>query len=217
MTAVDPPRGRATLDMLPEHEAPRARARPAKATTPRRPPKTPRTQGAGDARGPSLDRAAALDSPVAEGERTIASNRKARHEYHILERLETGIALTGTEVKSLRAGKVALREAYAQERGGELWLVGATIEPYEQGNRANHEPTRDRKLLAHKHEIEELASRVAEKGLTLIPLRLYFKDGRVKAEIALARGKEGIDKRRALADRDVRREIDRELKTRFRG
>ena len=93
---------------------------------------------------------------------------------------------------------------------------GATIEPYEQGNRANHEPTRDRKLLAHKHEIEELASRVAEKGLTLIPLRLYFKDGRVKAEIALARGKEGIDKRRALADRDVRREIDRELKTRFR-
>ena len=154
---------------------------------------------------------------MAEGERTIASNRKARHEYHILERLETGIALTGTEVKSLRAGKVALREAYAQERGGELWLVGATIEPYEQGNRANHEPTRDRKLLAHKHEIEELASRVAEKGLTLIPLRLYFKDGRVKAEIALARGKEGIDKRRALADRDVRREIDRELKTRFRG
>ena len=116
---------------------------------------------------------------MAEGERTIASNRKARHEYHILERLETGIALTGTEVKSLRAGKVALREAYAQERGGELWLVGATIEPYEQGNRANHEPTRDRKLLAHKHEIEELASRVAEKGLTLIPLRLYFKDGRV--------------------------------------
>jgi SsrA-binding protein len=154
---------------------------------------------------------------VAEGERTIASNRKARHEYHILERLETGIALTGTEVKSLRAGKVALREAYAQERGGELWLVGATIEPYEQGNRANHEPTRDRKLLAHKSEIEELAARVAEKGLTLIPLRLYFKDGRVKAEIALARGKEGIDKRRALADRDVRREIDRELKTRFRG
>ena len=154
---------------------------------------------------------------MAEGERTIASNRKARHEYHILERLETGIALTGTEVKSLRAGKVALREAYAQERGGELWLVGATIEPYEQGNRANHEPTRDRKLLAHKHEIEELASRVAEKGLTLIPLRLYFKDGRVKAEIALARGKEGIDKRRALADRDVRREIDREMKTRFRA
>ena len=104
-----------------------------------------------------------------------------------------------------------------QERGGELWLVGATIEPYEQGNRANHEPTRDRKLLAHKHEIEELATRVAEKGLTLIPLRLYFKDGRVKAEIALARGKEGIDKRRALAERDVRREIDREMKTRFRG
>jgi SsrA-binding protein len=154
---------------------------------------------------------------VAEGERTIASNRKARHEYHILERLETGIALTGTEVKSLRAGKVALREAFATERGGELWLVGATIEPYLQGNRANHEPTRDRKLLAHRHEIDELATKVAEKGLTLIPLRLYFKDGRVKAEIALARGKEGIDKRRALAERDVRREIDREIKTRFRA
>src|SRR4029079_6530267 len=103
----------------------------------------------------------------------------------------------------LRAGKVALREAYAQERGGELWLVGATIEPYEPGNPATSEPRRDRKLLAHKHEIEELASRVAEKGLTLIPLRLYFKDGRVKAEIALARGKEGIDTRRALAERAV--------------
>ena len=92
-----------------------------------------------------------------------------------------------------------------------------TIEPYAQGNRENHEPTRDRKLLAHKREIDGLASRVAEKGLTLVPLRLYFKDGRVKVEIALARGKEGIDKRRALADRDVRREIDREMKTRFRG
>ena len=149
---------------------------------------------------------------MAEGERTIASNRKARHEYHILERLETGIALTGTEVKSLRAGKVALREAYAQERGGELWLVGATIEPYEQGNRANHEPTRDRKLLAHKHEIEELASRVAEKGLTLIPLRLYFKDGRVKAEIALARGKKAHDKRDTIKERDWKREQQRLLR-----
>jgi SsrA-binding protein len=154
---------------------------------------------------------------VAEGEHTIASNRRARHEYHILERLETGIALTGTEVKSLRAGKVALRDAYAHERGGELWLVGATIEPYLQGNRANHEPGRDRKLLAHRHEIEQLAARVAEKGLTLVPLRLYFKGGRVKVEIALARGKEGIDKRRAIAERDVRREIDRELKSRARG
>ena len=154
---------------------------------------------------------------MAEGERTIASNRKARHEFHILERLETGIALTGTEVKSQNDSKVALREAFAQERGGELWLVGCTIEPYAQGNRANHEPTRDRKLLAHRREIDELASRVAEKGLTLVPLRLYFKDGRVKVEIALARGKEGIDKRRSLAERDVRREIDREMKTRSRG
>ena len=153
---------------------------------------------------------------MAEGERTIASNRKARHEYHILERLETGIALTGTEVKSLRAGKVALREAYAQERGGELWLVGATIEPYEQGNRANHEPTRDRKLLAHKHEIEELASRVAEKGLTLIPLRLYFKRGRAKLELALARGKKQHDKRDSIREREVKREMDRAMSVRRR-
>ena len=149
---------------------------------------------------------------MAEGERTIASNRKARHEYHILERLETGIALTGTEVKSLRAGKVALREAFATERGGELWLVGATIEPYLQGNRANHEPTRDRKLLAHKHEIEELAARVAEKGLTLIPLRLYFKDGRVKAEIALARGKDLYDKRHSIRERETKRDIERAVR-----
>ena len=150
----------------------------------------------------------------AEEGRLIADNRRARHEYHILERLETGI------VADRHRGQVAARRQGRAARGlragarGELWLVGATIEPYEQGNRANHEPTRDRKLLAHRHEIDELASRVAEKGLTLIPLRLYFKDGRVKAEIALARGKEGIDKRRALAERDVRRKIERALKAR---
>ena len=154
---------------------------------------------------------------MSDGRKVIAENRRARRDYHVLERVEAGMALTGTEVKSLRDGGGNLQESYAVLRGGEVFLVGANIAPYRQGSDANHEPTRDRKLLAHKHEIEELASRVAEKGLTLIPLRLYFKDGRVKAEIALARGKEGIDKRRALADRDVRREIDREMKSRFRG
>jgi SsrA-binding protein len=154
---------------------------------------------------------------MAPGEHTVVSNRRARHEFEILERIEAGLVLMGTEVKSLRDGKVVLRDAYATERDGELWLVNATIEPYAQGNRENHEPLRDRKLLVRKIEIDRLASRVAEKGLTLVPLRIYFKDGRAKVEIALARGKEGRDKRDALAERDTRREIEREMKTRFRG
>ncbi len=147
----------------------------------------------------------------------MVSNRRARHEFEILERIEAGLVLMGTEVKSLRDGKVVLRDAYATERDGELWLVNATIEPYAQGNRENHEPTRERKLLVRRIELDRLASRVAEKGLTLVPLRIYFKDGRAKVEIALARGKEGRDKRDSLAERDSRREIERELKTRFRG
>ena len=149
---------------------------------------------------------------MAEGEKTVVSNRKARHEYHLLETLEAGLVLTGTEVKSLRAGKAALRDAYAIEKGNELWLVGASIEPYAQGNIQNHEPLRDRKLLLKRDELDRLASRVAEKGLTLVPLRIYFKAGRVKLEIALARGKDGVDKRQTIAERDVKREIDRELK-----
>ncbi|MDX6524514.1 MAG: SsrA-binding protein [Gaiellales bacterium] len=154
---------------------------------------------------------------MAPGEQTVVSNRRARHEFEILERIEAGLVLMGTEVKSLRDGKVVLRDAYATERDGELWLVNATIEPYAQGNRENHEPNRERKLLVRKIELERLASRVAEKGLTLVPLRIYFKDGRAKVELALARGKEGRDKRDALAERDTRREIEREMKTRFRG
>jgi SsrA-binding protein len=150
----------------------------------------------------------------ATGTKQIAENRRARHDYQLLERYEAGIVLTGTEVKSLREGRVTLGQAYADVRGLEVWLIGAEIAEYTQGNLANHEPTRDRKLLAHKHEIEELASRVAEKGLTLIPLRLYFKDGRVKAEIALARHKEGIDKRRTLVAKDAKRQMERALKTR---
>lgn len=151
------------------------------------------------------------------GRKLIAQNRKARHDYHVEDTWEAGLVLMGTEVKSLRDGKVVLRDAYATEREGELWLVNATIEPYAQGNRENHEPTRERKLLMKRTDIDRLAARVAEKGLTLVPLRIYFKDGRAKIEIALARGREGRDKRDAIADRDVRREIDREMKTRFRA
>ncbi len=115
---------------------------------------------------------------MAEGEQTVVSNRRARHEFEVLERFEAGLVLQGTEVKSLRDGKVVLRDAYASERDGELWLINATIEPYAQGNRENHEPKRDRKLLVKRLELDRLAARVAEKGLTLVPLRLYFKDGK---------------------------------------
>jgi SsrA-binding protein len=151
---------------------------------------------------------------VAEGEHTVISNRRARHEYHIMERFEAGIELVGTEVKSLREGKGVLRDAFATERGGELWLVGATIEHYDKGNRQNHEIARDRKLLLRRREIDRLAQRIAEKGLTVVPLRIYFKNGRAKVELGLARGKEGVDKRVAMQERDVKREIQRELKAR---
>ena len=142
----------------------------------------------------------------------IAENRKARHDFHIVERVEAGIALTGTEVKSLRDGGGNLREAYAQLRGGEVFLVGANIAPYAQGNLQNHEPTRDRKLLLHRREIEQLGVKVSQRGMTLVPLSMYLRDGRVKLELGLARGKEGVDKRHAMADRDARRQIERAMK-----
>src|SRR5919199_160955 len=145
-------------------------------------------------------------------DKLIADNRKARHDYHLLDRLEAGLVLTGTEVKSLREGRASLRQAYADVRNGEVWLVGANISPYDQGNIANHEPERDRKLLLHKGEIASLIGRVQEKGLTLVPTRLYFKDGRAKVELALARGKEQRDKRRDLAKREADRQIERALK-----
>jgi SsrA-binding protein len=144
----------------------------------------------------------------------VAENRRARHDYQLLERFEAGIALTGTEVKSLRGGHVQLGHAYADVRGGEVWLVGASIAEYRQGNIANHPPERDRKLLLHRREIDELAGKVQEKGLTLVPLRIYFKDGRAKVELALARGKERVDKRRDIAQRDAQREMERALKAR---
>ena len=148
------------------------------------------------------------------GTKLITENRRARHDYHLLERIEAGLQLTGTEVKSLREGGAQLGQAYAEIRDGEAWLVGASIAEYAQGGPFGHEPDRDRKLLLHRREIDSLAGQVREKGLTLVPTKLYFKDGRVKVELAVARGKERIDKRRDLAERDARRQIERALKSR---
>jgi SsrA-binding protein len=150
-----------------------------------------------------------------QGTKVIADNRKARHDYTLLERVEAGIQLQGTEVKSLRTNGASLAQAHAEERGGELWLVGAHIAPYEK-SAAGHEPERDRKLLLHRREIDRLTGRVRERGLTLVPTRLYFKDGRAKVEIALARGKELRDKRRDIAKRDADRQIERALRSRNR-
>jgi SsrA-binding protein len=149
-------------------------------------------------------------------EKLITDNRKARHDYHLLERHEAGIVLTGTEVKSLRDGRATLAQSYADVRDGEVWLHGAEIALYENGNRANHDPTRPRKLLLHRRQIESLYGQIREKGLTLVPTRLYFKDGRVKIELALARGKNVQDKRRTVTDREAKRQIERALKERGR-
>jgi SsrA-binding protein len=149
---------------------------------------------------------------MAAGTKLIADNRRARHEYHLLERYEAGLALTGTEVKSLRDGHAVLQRAFGDLRDGEAWLVGLHIPEYTQGNLANHDPDRDRKLLLHRREIDQLAGKVAEKGLALIPTRLYWKDGRAKVELALARGKDVRDKRRTIADRDAKRQMERALK-----
>ena len=146
------------------------------------------------------------------GERMIANNRRARREYFVIDRYEAGIELRGTEVKSLRNGQIALKDSYAEVRGGQMYLVSAHINPYEQGNINNHDPERPRRLLMHKKEITRLASRVAEKGLTLVPLRLYFKHGRVKVEIGLCKGKHTVDKRDVLRDRDIQREMERMIK-----
>ncbi len=151
-----------------------------------------------------------------KGEKLVADNRRARHEYHLLERVEAGLVLQGTEVKALREGRVTLQRAFADVRGNEIWLVGANIASYDKGGISNHDPDRDRKLLLHRREIDRLRGRVQEKGLTLVPTRLYFKDGRAKVEIALARGKELRDKRRDIADRDADRQIERALKSRSR-
>ena len=148
------------------------------------------------------------------GEKLIAENRRARHDYHLIDRLEAGIVLTGTEVKSLRDGRVTLAQSYADIRDGEAWLHGVEIATYDHGNRANHEPVRARKLLLHRREIDSLYGAVREKGLTVVPTRLYFKDGRVKIELAVARGKEQRDKRRDVVERDAKRQMERAFKSR---
>jgi SsrA-binding protein len=144
----------------------------------------------------------------------IAENRRARFDYEFLERLEAGLVLSGTEVKAARAGKVHLAGSYAEIRDGEAWLVGASIDEHDQGARSSHEPGRDRKLLLHRREIDSLYGKVRERGLTLVPTRMYFKDGRAKVELALARGRERFDKRRAIADREAKRQLERALKRR---
>jgi SsrA-binding protein len=141
--------------------------------------------------------------------KTVISNRKARFEYEILDRIEAGIVLRGTEVKSVRAGNVSLQESYAEERGGELWLQGCTIQPYEHGNINNHEPTRPRKLLVHRKELDKVVARVAEKGLTLVPLSIYFKGSTLKVEIGIARGKKLYDKRETTKARESDRRLRR--------
>lgn len=145
-------------------------------------------------------------------EKNITVNRKARHEYFILQSFEAGIALTGTEVKALRQGKANLVDSYASVEKGEVWLMSANISAYEQGNINNHEPTRTRKLLLNESEIRKLIGKVKEKGLTLIPLRLYFKNGKVKVELAVVKGKKVYDKRETIAKRDFEREQERRFK-----
>ncbi len=145
-------------------------------------------------------------------EKNITVNRKARHEYAIIQTYEAGIVLVGTEVKALRQGKANLVDSYANLKDGEVWLFGAHISVYEQGNINNHEPTRTRKLLLNKSEIKKLIGKVKEKGLTLIPLRLYFRNGKVKVELALAKGKKVYDKRESIAKRDMQRDQERNIK-----
>jgi SsrA-binding protein len=146
-----------------------------------------------------------------EGERAVATNRKARHNYQILERLEAGIVLTGDEVKSLREGRASLAEAFARVRGGEVWLEGMHIPPYEQGNVKDHQPLRPRKLLLHRREIAKLTSQQQEERLAFVPLRVYFTHGISKVELAVARGKREHEKRQAIAKREHQREMEREL------
>ena len=144
-----------------------------------------------------------------KAQRLIADNRKARHDYHILETYEAGVALLGTEVKAIREGRVNLRDSYARTDGGEVWMMNVHISPYSHRGYAEHAETRQRKLLMHRHEIRKLIGRTAEKGLTLVPLQMYFKKGRVKVLVGLARGKQAHDKRETIR----RREVDRETRT----
>lgn len=157
----------------------------------------------------SKQKRTALKEEAKKNREPAIDNRRARFEYQILESMEAGIVLTGTEIKSVRDGGASISEAYARMRDGELWLLGMHVPPYKQGSFSNVEPNRPRKLLLHKEQIQRLAGRAAEKGLTIVPLRMYFTRGKVKVEIGLARGKKIWDKREATAKRDVEREIAR--------
>jgi SsrA-binding protein len=148
--------------------------------------------------------------------KVVASNRRARRNYAVVESLEAGIALLGSEVKALREGRMDLKDSYALVRGGEAFLIGAYIGPYEFSRDGGHEPERDRKLLLHRREIDRIAGQVAEKGLTLVPLQVYLKDGKVKVEIGLAKGKTSYDKRQTLRDRDHEREMERAVSRKSR-
>lgn len=148
--------------------------------------------------------------------KTIATNRKAYHNYHIEDSVEAGIVLTGTEIKSIRAGRVSLGDAYVKPENGELWLLNAHIARYDAGSYQSHTPTRSRKLLLHRKQINELSRKVLERGFTLLPLRLYIKGSIAKVEVALARGKKLHDKREAIARREIERELDRAMKRRRR-
>ena len=161
-----------------------------------------------------------MASPKTEREsaqRTIAENRKARHDYHILDTWEAGVALLGTEVKSIREGRVNLRDSYARIDNGEVWMLNVHISPYSHRGSAAHEELRQRKLLLHRDEIRKMVGKVAEKGLTLVPLELYFKNGRVKVQLALAKGKQAHDKRETLRRREVDRETRAAVKSRARS
>jgi SsrA-binding protein len=148
------------------------------------------------------------------GDRVITTNRRAFHDYFIEDEVETGVSLTGSEIKSIRAGKAGIAEAYARIDGGELWLIGAHIAPYSHGAYANHEPDRPRKLLAHRAQIRDLQAEIERKGMTLVPLRLKLRNGRAKIDIGVARGKKLYDKRATEAERQARRDIERTLKDR---
>jgi SsrA-binding protein len=150
------------------------------------------------------------------GDQNICRNRRATHEYAILDTVECGLVLVGTEVKSLRAGHANLEDAYARVDDGEVWLIGSEIPEYVFGNRMNHKPKRPRKLLLHRREIDKFAGKASEKGLTLVPLRMYFKDGKAKVELGVAKGKQTHDKRESLKKADAKRQIDRALSERRR-
>lgn len=150
-----------------------------------------------------------------KGIKVVATNRKAKHDYFLYDQIEAGLVLHGSEIKSIRAGQISLKEAYVQVDGQEAWLVDAHIAPYEQASHYNHEPRRPRKLLLHRREIIRLWDEIRKKGMTVVPLRVYLKNGRAKVEIAVAKGKKQYDKRQTIAKRDAQREVERQLRQKY--